>query len=56
MIFYETECMLCKQQFKLEEGTKKYKEYKVDRKKKLWCDPCERNVLDQARKGFLSRY
>lgn len=52
MIFYTSVCMGCKQEFKIFEGTQKYKQYKLDHDKKFLCDPCEGNVVDQARKNF----
>ncbi|MCM3315111.1 hypothetical protein M3603_00370 [Rummeliibacillus stabekisii] len=56
MISYTTTCIICKQDFELIEGTKKYKERKKDRDKKFWCDECEGKINSQARKGFLERY
>lgn len=56
MISYTTTCIICKEKFELIEGTKKYREYKVNRDKKFWCDSCEEKIISQARKGFISRW
>lgn len=55
MIFYEVTCRYCKGMFQLKEGSKQYKEYKVNRNAKFSCDSCNRNIEDDSRKYLFNR-
>ena len=55
MFYYEVPCRYCRQVFKIQEGTKKYQQYKVNRMTKLSCDDCERRIEDDSRKYLFNR-
>lgn len=55
MITYETICRYCRKPFLLQEGTKKYQKYKVNRLANISCDACERRIEDDSRKYLFNR-
>ena len=55
LIYYEVECRYCKSKFHAIEGTKKYADYKKNRKGKLSCDDCDRKIEADSRKYLFNR-
>ncbi|MFF5996145.1 hypothetical protein AAGS61_15535 [Lysinibacillus sp. KU-BSD001] len=55
MIYYEIHCRYCKKPFKLEEGTRKYQQYKQNRNGQFSCDDCDRRIESDSRKYLFDR-
>jgi uncharacterized protein YlaI len=55
VIYYESTCTICKQPFKIIEGSKQYRDYKTNPNGKYMCDQCKRTIEDDSRKYLFNR-
>ena len=55
MFFYEVKCRYCKKPFALQEGTKQYQQYKVNRAANFSCEDCDRCIEVDSRKYLFNR-
>jgi len=55
VISYSIHCIFCKKEFKVVEGTRKYKLYKQNMNGKFSCEDCDRKIELEARKGLLGK-
>ncbi|GAF13547.1 hypothetical protein JCM19046_1842 [Bacillus sp. JCM 19046] len=53
MIFYEIECLTCKQRVRIEEGTKLYKQYKENPNERRMCQDCVEKIERDAKKQLM---
>lgn len=53
MIYYEIECITCKQLYKAIEGTALYRWYKEHPNERTMCPDCSRKIEKEAQKQFL---
>ncbi|MEH6939967.1 DUF2197 domain-containing protein [Bacillus sp. JJ664] len=53
MFFYDVICFCCLKEFRLYEGSKEYKLYKVNRKLLYCCVQCHGNIRLEAIKHFF---
>lgn len=54
MFYYEVVCCSCRQKFKLDEGSLKYKLFKERTNEVFRCEECESKIRMDAIKNFLS--
>lgn len=55
MFSYEVKCRYCKKPFALQEGTKQYQQYKVNRAANFSCKDCDIRIEDDSRKYLFNR-
>ena len=53
MSYYEVICYSCKKEFRVIEGTMKYKQFKENRKGKFCCEDCSHKIRLDAIKNFF---
>jgi DNA-directed RNA polymerase subunit RPC12/RpoP len=53
MIYYMATCIFCKKEFRIIEGTNKYRVFKQNMQGKYPCDDCDRQNEDEAKRNLM---
>ncbi len=55
MIYYMATCIFCKKEFRIIEGTNKYRVFKQNMQGKYSCDDCDGQVEHEAKRNLMGK-